>query len=146
MSAYLSNTPLQGTQLVATLAVAITAAEALSAIAIAASWSLHFTIYGAVLGVFIFLLYAGVMTFNIVRGNRIDDCGCAFGGEQKQPVGPALVGRNIFLALAAATVAVPLRPSSLDWVGMVCFAVLLLLMYAVWNELHANRIVAGGRR
>jgi hypothetical protein len=145
MSSYLSGTPFQGTQLVTTLAVAIAAAEAVSAIAIAASWKLPYATYGAVLGVGLFLLYAGVMVFNIARGNRIADCGCAFGGQQTQPVGPALVVRNILLALAAATVSVPVRPSALDWLGIVCFAVLLLLMYAVWNELNANRIVAGER-
>lgn len=145
MSAYLKDTPLHGAQVVTTLAVAVIVTEAVSAVAVAASWKLPFTIYGAVLGVGLFLLYAGVMVFNIARGNRIADCGCAFGGQQKQAVGPALVARNIVLALAAATVAVPVRPSGLDWLGMVCFAVLLLLMYAVWNELDANRIVPGER-
>jgi hypothetical protein len=146
MAAYLRDTPLQGAQLVSTLSGAIAVAEAAAAVMIAVSWTLPYAIYGAVLGVSIFLLYAGVMIFNIIRGNRIDDCGCAFGGQQKQPVGPALVARNSILALAAATVAIPVRPSIPDWLSIVCFAALLLLMYATWNELNSNRILAGDHR
>lgn len=145
MALYLKETPLQGAQIVTTLAAAIIAAEAAAALAIAASWTMPYTIYGAVLGIGLFLLYAAVMMFNIARGNTIADCGCAFGGQQKQPVRPALAVRNIFLALAAATVAVPVQPTPLDGVSMVCFSVLLLLMYAVWNELNANRTVSGER-
>jgi hypothetical protein len=143
---YLRDTPLQGGQLVATLAGAVAAAEAVAGGMIALSWTLPYSIYAAVLGVAIFLLYGGAMLFNILRGNRIDDCGCTFGGQQKQPVGPALVVRNVLLALAAVTIAIPVQPTAQDWLGIVCFAALMLLMYAIWNELNSNRLVAGGRR
>lgn len=143
IASYLAVTPFQGAQVVTTLAVAVATAEGLAGLAILSSWTMPYTIYGAVLGVGMFLLYAGVMTLNIVRGNRIEDCGCAFGSEQKQPVVPALVARNLVLAAAAASVAIPVQPMALDWVGILCFAVLLLLLYAVWNEVNANRINAG---
>ncbi len=145
MSSYLRDTPFQGTQPVTTLAFTIATAEGATSAVIAGSWTRPYAVYGAVLGVLLFLLYAGVMLFNIARGNRIADCGCAFGGHQRQPVSPALVARNVLLAIAASTVAVPIRPSSLDWLGIVCVAALMLLIYAIWNELHANRIVAGER-
>lgn len=143
IASYLRDTPFQGAQLIATLAAAITAAEAVTALAIAASWVAPFTVFGAVLGAALFMFYAAVMAYNIARGNRIADCGCSFGGQQKQTVGWPLVLRNVLLALLAASVAIPARPSALDWMGVVGFAALLLLMYAIWNELHANRVVTG---
>jgi hypothetical protein len=131
--------------LVTTLALAIATAEGVASAVVAGSWTRPYLVNGVGLSVLLFLLYAGVIVFNIARGNRIAHCGRAFTGQQKQPVGPALVGRNVLLALAAATVATPIQTSSLDWMGIVCLAALMLLIYAIWNELHANRIVAGER-
>lgn len=146
MSSYVGGTPLQGAGMVKALAMGVASAEAVAALAIAGSWSPPFTVFGAVAGVAIFLVYAAVMAFNILRGNRIADCGCTFGGQGKQAVGPVLVLRNVLLALAAATVAVPVQPTLMDAFGIICLAAMLLLMYAVWNELDANGAITGENR
>ena len=145
MSAYLGGTPLQADGAVKALALGVVMAEAVAALAIAGFWSAPLSGLAAVAGASIFLVYAAVMAFNLARGNRIADCGCTFGGQRKQAVGPALVIRNVLLALAAATVAVPVQPALVDLLGIICLAALLLLMYAVWNELDANGAFAGER-
>lgn len=48
----------------------------------------------------LFLVFAGAMAINVRRGRTQIDCGCGHSGL-RQPIGPALVARNLVLAAFA---------------------------------------------
>ena len=89
------------------------------------------------------LVYALAMGINLLRGRRDIDCGC---GGAPMPLAPALVARNVVLALAfgwAAHYPAGVRvPEELDASGIVAalaFAACAGVLYAAGNQLQANR-------
>ena len=91
------------------------------------------------------LVYALAMSINLLRGRRDIDCGC---GGAPMPLAPALVARNVVLALAfgwAAHYPAGMRPlTELDASGIVTalgFAACAGVLYAAVNQLQANRAI-----
>jgi hypothetical protein len=82
------------------------------------------------------LLYALAMAMNLLRGNRLLDCGCNW-GKQPQPVVPALVIRNGVLALMAIAVALPVTHrelSMMDIASIIFATIAAVLLYAAANH------------
>jgi len=83
------------------------------------------------------LVYAGAMAVNLRRGRRDVDCGC-FGPARRRPISSTLVARNVALAAAALTVALPVQPRALIWIDAVTITagvLLLALLYAAIDGL-----------
>jgi uncharacterized membrane protein YphA (DoxX/SURF4 family) len=90
-------------------------------------------------GAALLLLYAGVMTINLMRGRRFIDCGC---GGATQPLSLGLVLRNVVLAIAAVTALVPAPARPLEWLDIVSMGAGVLVLgalYAATNQLLAAR-------
>ncbi len=86
------------------------------------------------------LLYAVAIAVNLARGRRDLDCGCA-GPAGRQPISWALVARNLFLVIIAATAARPAAARQWQWVdGLTVAAALIALaaLYAALDGLLAN--------
>lgn len=87
----------------------------------------------------LFLLYASAMGINLMRGRRHLDCGC---GGSAQAVRPALVGRNLILAMLAVLAGqCPPIGHGLqmnDWITIAGAALTLFGLYAACNQLLAN--------
>lgn len=93
------------------------------------------------------LLYAAAMGLNLLRGNALLDCGCHW-GSLRQPVGYALVWRNLFMALVALALAVPAgdRPmQAIDGATIVASTALVALLYAVVNRASAGAAQVYGK-
>lgn len=135
LAAYLADVPGVGPRSVGVAARLVLAAEMLAVLAalFAGAWA---TAPAASL----LALYGLAMAFNIARGRRLLDCGCAW-GSSRQEVTPILVARNAVLALAACAGSLPVVRASapVDLVGALGGAALLLLAYAIANQLIANR-------
>jgi hypothetical protein len=88
----------------------------------------------ALAGALLLLIYALAMALNLHRGRRDLSCGCgAF--EERRPIAPWMVGRNLLLAVALAAVGLPwsarvLEPTDLLTVGAGVTLVSLLYMCA----------------
>ena len=100
---------------------------------------------GALLAAGLLLAYAGGMAVNLRRGRDRIECGC---GGAPQPLGWALVGRNLVLAaIAGAAASLPLSVPGLAGTlvvtlgGLTCFAAYLLA-----EQILANAAVIGIRR
>ncbi len=65
-------------------------------------------------GAGLFLLYAGAIGINLLRGRTHIDCGC-FGPGRGEPISPAMVVRNLVLALASAACVWPVADRALVW-------------------------------
>jgi uncharacterized membrane protein YphA (DoxX/SURF4 family) len=90
-------------------------------------------------GAAVLLLYAGVITINLMRGRRFIDCGC---GGATQPLSIGLVLRNVVLAIAAIVALVPAPARSLGWLDVISMAAGVLVLgalYAATNQLLAAR-------
>lgn len=85
---------------------------------------------GAVLvGIGLLLLYAGAIGINLRRGRRDLACGCG-GPDERRPIAPWMVWRNILIAAALAFVLVPwtARPLNLTDAVTVVFGLLTLAL------------------
>jgi hypothetical protein len=60
----------------------------------------------AAAGICLLLLYALAIGINLARGRRDLDCGCA-GPNERRPIAPWMVTRNLLLALGLATLLLP---------------------------------------
>jgi len=81
--------------------------------------------------------YAVAIGVNLRRGRRDLDCGCDGPGGAR-PISGALAGRNLALALAAATLALPAGPRALgvvDWVTALAALCVLGCALAAWDAL-----------
>lgn len=138
LTAYLRGSPLAGRGLERPLFVALVALEVLI-VAACATPSAYVIAAGAAASTL--LLYAAAMSVNLWRGNAAIGCGCSFGGASTT-LRPALVLRNLLLALAAAAIALPVRERELAVLDLVSIALATLtaaLLYA-----SAERLLAGG--
>lgn len=84
------------------------------------------------------LLFAAAMAINIARGRRHIDCGCGHGALRQQ-LAPALVVRNVLLALAVMihAIAPPAEASVAGAVLALAAGIALFLMIQVSNALTA---------
>jgi hypothetical protein len=64
------------------------------------------------------LAYAGAITVNLVRGRRELACGCG-GPDDRRPIAPWMVWRNILFAVALFPVKLPWSPRPLQLTDMV---------------------------
>jgi uncharacterized membrane protein YphA (DoxX/SURF4 family) len=86
------------------------------------------------------LAYTTAIALNLARGRRDIDCGCA-GLASSQPLGIALVARNLVLVGLALASALPTAPRRLMWIDaftVPLLTVLLLLLYAAADGTLAN--------
>lgn len=93
------------------------------------------------------LLYAVAIGVNLLRGNTRIDCGCGW-GPSRTTIRPALVVRNVLLAILALAFALPtdVREFAVIDVISVGFATLTFaLLYAAGNQLLADRAPDPGR-
>lgn len=88
------------------------------------------------------VVYAGVLTLAVRQKSAIEDCGCHFGGRA-QPPAPALVFRNLLLALLACNLLSPITERPLIWLDsftLVFVFVSTAAVYLLANLLISNRV------
>lgn len=94
----------------------------------------------AALAAALLALYTSAIAINLARGRRDLDCGCA-GPARRQPIGGALVARNLVLLAAALACALPIGPRALGWVDVATVVVAvatLALLYSAVEQLLAT--------
>jgi hypothetical protein len=67
----------------------------------------------ACVGIVLLLGYAGAITVNLLRGRRELACGCG-GPDDRRPIAPWMVGRNVLCALLLSPVMLPWSPRPLE--------------------------------
>lgn len=85
------------------------------------------------------LLYAAAMGLNLLRGNTRMDCGCGW-GPSRATIRPALVLRNVLLAIVALAIVLPGTDralSVLDIASVVIATLTVALLYAAGERLLA---------
>lgn len=115
-------------RLLALLARALPAAEALAALLLLSPWRNA----GAALAALLLLSYAAAMAWPLARGRR-PDCGC---GGEPLAVSWVLVARNGLLALLAGLAAAPLQPRAMSLADFLVVAAALLLATLLYAALH----------
>jgi hypothetical protein len=96
--------------------------------------------YAAVLGIVLLLGYAAAIAVNLRRGHRDLACGCG-GPDERRPIAPWMVWRNVLIALAVATVFTPWasRPLSITDGVTIAFGLLTIaLVYLCIDQLLGN--------
>ncbi|MFT7338238.1 MAG: hypothetical protein ACI92B_001568 [Marinobacter maritimus] len=97
--------------------------------------------YAGVLAFLMICVYALAIAINLARGRKDIDCGCS-GPAMRQPLQPALLARNLLLAIIALVALLPMldRPLSLhDNFVMIAAGVVLVLLYTATDLWIANR-------
>ncbi|HEV7447809.1 MAG TPA: MauE/DoxX family redox-associated membrane protein [Steroidobacteraceae bacterium] len=69
-------------------------------------------------GIVLLFAYAGAITVNLVRGRRELACGCG-GPDDRRPIAPWMVWRNILFAIVLFPVMLPPGPRPLELTDMV---------------------------
>lgn len=95
---------------------------------------------GGIVALSVLLLATGAVIVNLVRGRRDIDCGC--GGLSNQQLSWGLVLRNVLLILAVVLVMHGDVERPLVWLDYLTVASTVLALfglYAVFNQLLANR-------
>jgi methylamine utilization protein MauE len=93
--------------------------------------------YAAAVGIVLLLTYAAAIAVNLKRGRRDLACGCG-GPDERRPIAPWMVWRNILLALGLAGTFAPwtTRPLNLTDAVTVVFGLLTLaLIYLCVDQL-----------
>jgi hypothetical protein len=72
----------------------------------------------ACVGIVLLLAYAGAITVNLLRGRRELACGCG-GPDDRRPIAPWMVWRNILCALLLFPVMLPWSPRPLELIDRV---------------------------
>ena len=88
--------------------------------------------HAAICGVVLFTGYGAAMAINLLRGRREIDCGCG-GADGRQQLHPALVIRNLLLALGAAAISWPLDARALGWADYLIAAFATLALVALYT-------------
>ncbi|MGO1462926.1 MAG: MauE/DoxX family redox-associated membrane protein [Marinobacter sp.] len=97
--------------------------------------------YAGLLAFLLIALYALAIAINLARGRKDIDCGCS-GPAMRQPLQPALLGRNALLAVIALGALLPMldRPLSLhDNFVMIAAGTVLVLLYTATDLWLAHR-------
>jgi len=119
-------------------AVALPVAEL--AIAAGLLWSTSRP-YAGILAFLLIGAYALAIAINLARGRKDIDCGCS-GPAMRQPLQPALLARNLLLAIVALCALLPMldRPLGLlDNFVMIAAGTVLVLLYTTTDLWLANR-------
>lgn len=119
-------------------AVALPVAEL--AIAAGLLWSTSRP-YAGILAFLLIGAYALAIAINLARGRKDIDCGCS-GPAMRQPLQPALLARNLLLAIVALCALLPMleRPLGLlDNFVMIAAGTALVLLYTTTDLWLANR-------
>jgi hypothetical protein len=93
--------------------------------------------YAATVGIVLLLTYAAAIAVNLRRGRRDLACGCG-GPDERRPIAPWMVWRNILVALCLAATFVPwtARPLNFTDAVTVVFGLLTLaLIYLCVDQL-----------
>tara|TARA_R110000868_G_scaffold56546_8_gene175041 strand:- start:20006 stop:20536 length:531 start_codon:yes stop_codon:yes gene_type:complete len=96
--------------------------------------------HASLCGVILFVAYGAAIAINLLRGRREIDCGCG-GADGLQQLHPALVIRNLVLALGAAAISWPLDARALNWADYliaVLAALTLVALYIGFNNAVAQ--------
>ena len=88
--------------------------------------------HAALCGVLLFVGYGAAMAINLVRGRREIACGCG-GADGRQQLHPALVIRNLLLALGAAAISWPLDTRATGWADYLIAAFATLALVALYT-------------
>lgn len=85
-------------------------------------------------------IYTLAIAINIFRGRRDLNCGCS-GPGREQTIGGWLLGRNLLIiAFGFFSMTVLINPQQvLLWQLTLPGAVITILLYHIFNQLHANR-------
>ena len=105
--------------------------------------------YAAAVGIMLLLTYAAAIAVNLKRGRRDLACGCG-GPDERRPIAPWMVWRNILIASCLASTFAPWtrRPLNLTDAVTVVFGLLTLaLIYLCVDQLmgYLQRSVQFGR-
>jgi Methylamine utilisation protein MauE len=107
--------------------------------------------YAIVVGIALLLLYATAIGINLKRGRRDLACGCG-GPDERRPIAPWMVWRNILIALVLACALAPwtVRPLNVTDAVTVVFGLLTLaLIYLCIDQmlgyLHRAAQLRGSR-
>ena len=123
---------------VAPAAAMIPALEA----ALAAAWALGWNLPATGLATAVLLaVYSCAIAVNLRRGRTFIDCGCGFGAAGGQQLSSRLLWRNggmIALALVAITPAASRELLWVDYIGLGCACLVLILLYAAGSQLLLN--------
>ena len=85
----------------------------------------------------VLLVYAAVMAVNLLRRNVLIDCGCSW-GKSRHMLHPALLVRNVMLALAALAITLPVNDRelfTLDVISVVFATVTAAVLYTAGNKI-----------
>jgi hypothetical protein len=94
-------------------------------------------LYAALVGVVLLLAYAAAIGINLRRGRRDLACGCG-GPDERRPIAPWMVWRNVIIALALACALAPWTTRALgftDAVTVVFGLLTLALIYLCIDQL-----------
>ena len=94
-------------------------------------------IAAACVGIVLLLAYAGAITVNLLRGRRELACGCG-GPDERRPIAPWMVWRNLLFAAMLLAVMLPWSPRPLgvtDMVTIGCGTAACALIYLCLDRL-----------
>ena len=75
--------------------------------------------------------YTGAIAANLVRGRREIDCGC-FASSARVPLSGLLVGRNMFLIVAASVPLMSVQGRTLVWLDVLTVLTTLVTLSLLW--------------
>jgi hypothetical protein len=87
--------------------------------------------YAATVGIVLLSAYATAITINLRRGRRDLACGCG-GPDERRPIAPWMVWRNIVIALALASALAPWTTRPLGFMDAVTVAFGLLALALIY--------------
>jgi Methylamine utilisation protein MauE len=99
--------------------------------------------YAALLGILLLSAYAAAIGVNLRRGRRDLACGCG-GPDERRPIAPWMVWRNILIALAAGTAFAPWTDRALTMTDGVTIVFGLLTVALIY--LCADQLLGTARR
>ncbi|MEM7280324.1 MAG: MauE/DoxX family redox-associated membrane protein [Pseudomonadota bacterium] len=96
--------------------------------------------YGALAACMLFILYAGLISIQLIKGNREMDCGCTGPAAAKTKISPWLLLRSsVLIVFALMGAMMPLAESyPTGWLLSVLCGGFLLVIYYVAEQLLAN--------
>jgi hypothetical protein len=102
-------------------------------------WAPPTRIAASLLGASLLAIYAAAIGINLGRGRRDIDCGCAFSGRGRSPIGWWMLARNAVLVSVALVPAAPIASrtlSPIDALTVLGGLCVLTLLYMATDGLH----------
>ncbi|XOV83790.1 MAG: MauE/DoxX family redox-associated membrane protein [bacterium] len=97
---------------------------------------------GALLAIFLLLLYAAGIGINLARGRTAIDCGCSWGARH-QVIKRSHVFRNMCLAVVSGVILIPANGRVflwMDWVSVIGGTLILVLVYWTLDTLSSFQV------